>query len=222
MLRIQTRLALLLACCLVPEFVLADEPDRFARWEKSITAMEQKDREAKPPQGAVLFAGSSSTRLWNLEKSFPGIPSINRGFGGSEIADSTHFAARIILPQRPKIIVLYAGDNDINKGKKADEVHRDFGLFVKTIRAELPETRIVFIAIKPSIKRWHLVEEMRKANALIAAEAKKHEKLDYVDIDTPMIGADGLPRKDLFAGDGLHLNEAGYRVWTKLVMPLLK
>lgn len=222
MLRTQTRLTILLACCLVPEFVLADESDGFDKWEKAISAMEQKDREVKPPQGAVLFAGSSSTRRWNLGKFFPEIPSVNRGFGGSKLVDSTHFAARIILPQRPKIIVLYAGDNDINKGLKADEVYHDFGLFVKTIRAELPETRIIFIAIKPSIKRWHLVEEMRKANGLIAAEAKKHDKLDYVDVDTPMIGMDGLPRKELFTDDGLHLNEAGYRVWTKLVKPLLK
>jgi lysophospholipase L1-like esterase len=213
---------LLSTCFLISNDAVTAEPDPFARWEKAIAAMEQKDRKSKPPQGAVLFAGSSSTRLWNLETSFPGIPSINRGFGGSKIADSTHFASRIILPQRPRIIILYAGDNDIQGGKKAEDVHRDFMKFVQTIHAELPETRIVFIAIKPSIKRWRLVDEMRKANAFIAAEARENPKLGYVDIDMPMIGKDGLPRKELFADDGLHLNEAGYRIWTDLVKPLLQ
>jgi len=98
------------------------EDQNSARWEKAITAFEAKAKDDPPPNSAVLFAGSSSIRLWDLDKYFPDTKTINRGFGGSEIADSTHFADRIILPHKPKAIVLYAGDNDVARGKSAKQV----------------------------------------------------------------------------------------------------
>jgi lysophospholipase L1-like esterase len=200
----------------------AEEKDPFARWEKSIAQMEEQDAKSKPAAGGVLFVGSSSIRLWDLHKSFPYDKPLNRGFGGSELADSTHFAARIIIPHKPKKVFLYAGDNDIAKGKSAETVHEDYLKFVQKVHAKLPDAEIIFIAIKPSIKRWELVGEMRKANGLIEAETKKREKLAYADIDKPMIGDDGLPRKDLFLKDGLHLNEAGYKVWNNVMAPFFK
>ena len=202
--------------------VRAEEKDPFARWEKAIAQMEQSDRKSKPAQGGILFVGSSSIRMWDLHKSFPYDKPLNRGFGGSQIVDSTHFADRIIFPHKPKKVFLYAGDNDIAKGKKAKDVRQDFMQFVKKVHTELPDVEIIFIAIKPSIKRWELVEEMRKANALIEAETKKYEQLKYADIDGPMIGKDGMPRKDLFLGDGLHLNEEGYKLWNKVMAPFFK
>lgn len=201
---------------------VGQEQDPFAKWEKAIAQMEESDRKAKPAEGGILFVGSSSIRLWDLHKSFPYDKPLNRGFGGSEIADSTHFAERIIFPHKPKKIFLYAGDNDIAKGKTANIVHEDYLKFVKTVHAKLPDAQIVFIAIKPSIKRWELVGKMRQANSLIEAETKKNAKLFYADTDKPMIGEDGLPRKELFAKDGLHLNEAGYKVWNKVMAPFFK
>jgi hypothetical protein len=139
-----------------------DKPD-FSRWEKDIAAFEMKDKESPPPKGAVLFAGSSSIRLWDLKKSFPTLEAINRGFGGSQIADTTHFAPRIILKTEPRIIVLYAGDNDLAAGKKPDQVSKDFQAFAQVVHKQLPKTRIVFVAIKPSPARWHLVDKQTKA-----------------------------------------------------------
>jgi lysophospholipase L1-like esterase len=196
--------------------------DPFAKWEKAIATMEAQDLKNKPPQGGILFVGSSSIRLWNLSKSFPEAKAINRGFGGSEIADSIHFADRIVMPHQPRKVFLYAGDNDISKGKSAKVVARDYLDFVKVVHGKLPKTEIYFIAIKPSIKRWNLVGEMREANEMIKAECNKNELLGYVDIDTPMIGSDGMPRPELFAKDGLHLNEVGYEVWSKVVEPFLE
>lgn len=200
----------------------ADDPvSPFAQWEPAIADFEKADAKSPPPKGAVLFVGSSSVRLWKLEKSFPNQKVINRGFGGSQIADSVHFADRLVIKHEPKTVVFYAGDNDLAKGKSPEQVSQDFASFVKAIHEKLPETKIVYIGIKPSIKRWNLVEQIRQANRLIQAQCQKDERLAFVDPFPAMLGDDGKPRPELFVKDGLHLSEAGYEVWTKLVNPHL-
>ncbi|MFQ5732154.1 MAG: SGNH/GDSL hydrolase family protein [Planctomycetaceae bacterium] len=192
------------------------------RWAKAIAAFEKQDRRSPPPKNGLLFVGSSSIWLWKLDKSFPHRKAINRGFGGSEIADSIDYADQLILKHKPRIVVLYAGDNDIARGKSAKRVAADFRRFVKTVHAKLPKTRILFIAIKPSIRRWKLADTMKAANTLIADQCGKNERLDYVDVFTPMLGKDGKPRAELFIIDGLHLNAAGYKLWASLLRPYLK
>ncbi len=192
------------------------------RWEETIIAFEKQDQEAPPPENGILFLGSSTIRKWDLEKWFPKLPTINRGFGGSHIADSLYYAKRIVIPYQPRAIVFYAGDNDINVGKSPQQVFSDFKKFVNKIHDSLQETRILFIAIKPSISRWDKVNPMRQANEMIQTYCRKHPRLFYVDIDTPMIGEDGKPKEQLFLEDGLHLNQKGYRLWTQKIRPFLK
>lgn len=200
----------------------AAEKSDFDKWEPSIKKFEQQDQANPQPQGANLFVGSSSIRMWKLDKSFPRFKTINRGFGGSEIVDSIHFADRIILKHKPKVVLLYAGDNDISRMKSAETVTADFQKFVTVVQKELPETEIVFIAIKPSIRRWNLAPEIQKANKAIAAICEKNNRLTYVDIFKPMLDEDGKPRPELFLKDGLHMNEEGYRLWAAAIRPLLK
>jgi lysophospholipase L1-like esterase len=197
------------------------KPRAASQWANAIRAFEEQDKKSPPPKNAILFVGSSSIRMWNLPRFFPDIRTINRGFGGSQIADSVEFAPRIVIPCRPKIIVFYAGDNDIAAGKLPKTVFKDFKAFVKVVHRRLPDTRIVFISIKPSIKRWPLVEKMREANKLIRTFIEADKRLVYVDVDKPMLGVDGKPRSELFVADGLHLSDAGYRLWTSLVLPHL-
>lgn len=219
--------ALCVALCLTPdrEAVSADakaSKPNFEKWEPSIQKFEAQDKTSPQSKGANLFVGSSSIRMWKLDQSFPKFKTINRGFGGSEIADSIHFADRIILKHQPAVILLYAGDNDISHGKSAEVVTADFQKFVSVVRKKLPDARIAFIAIKPSIKRWNLASQIRKANKEIAAICAADQKMDYVDIFKPMLGKDGKPRPELFLKDGLHLNEQGYKIWAKAMQPLLK
>ena len=200
----------------------ADEKADFARWEKAIEAFEQKDRDKPPPRNGILFAGSSSIVRWDLAKSFPDRQVINRGFGGSQIADSVHFAPRIILKHEPRIIVFYAGDNDLAAGKTPERVAADFQELLHAVHKELPTTRILFLAIKPSLARGKLIDKQRHANSLIEELCKKDERLQYVDVVKPMLGDDGKPREELFGKDGLHLSEKGYELWTSILKPLLK
>lgn len=201
--------------------VYAAEPYSPAKWEDDIRAFEEKDKVEPIPPNPILFIGSSSIRMWDLEKWFPYRATLNRGFGGSHIEDSVFYFDRIVTPYRPRAIVFYAGDNDINYGKSPGRVVADFKEFVALMKQRLPEAKLFYIAIKPSLKRWNLVGEMREANRRIEQICMKHENLVFVDIDAPMIAPDGKPDESLFADDGLHLNEKGYQLWTSVLQPKL-
>jgi len=194
----------------------------FARWQKAMDAFTAADHENPTPPGGVLFVGSSSIRLWDLKESFPNLNALNRGFGGSAIRDSIHFFDTLILKHRPRTVVLYAGDNDISGGYNAEQTHQDFLKFQKKLDTALPGTKLVFVAIKPSISRWKLAPTMHEANQMIAATCAEDDRLIYLDIWGPMLGEDGRPRPEYFRKDGLHLNAIGYDLWNKLLTPHLK
>ncbi|QDV52975.1 SGNH/GDSL hydrolase family protein [Gimesia fumaroli] len=215
-------ITLALLCSLSHNGLAAEEQKHnYDRWEKSITQFEKQDQKQGIKKNGVLFVGSSSIRLWNLDKYFPELEAVNRGFGGSEIVDSTHFADRIILKHEPKLIFLYAGDNDLSRKRSPEDVAADFQKFVATVHKTLPQTKIVFIAVKPSLSRWKLADSIVKANQLIADQCADNGLLEYADVWKPMLGADGKPRPELFKSDGLHLNHEGYLVWKKAVQPFL-
>ena len=48
------------------------------------------------------------------------------------------------------------------------------------------------------------------------------KRLAYIDVFTPMLGADGKPRPELYAPDGLHLSEEGYELWRRVTAPHLR
>lgn len=192
------------------------------RWEQAIRAFEESDRANPPPEGGIVFLGSSSFRRWDLEKSFPGKGLINRGFGGSQMADALRYLDRIVLPLKPRILLLYEGDNDLASGKTPETVEREFRELVARVHAALPSTKIVFVGIKPSIRRWNLIEAVREANARVRTVTESNDLLVYIDVDAPLLGDEGEPRRDLFVDDGLHLSAAGYAIWTELVGPHLE
>jgi lysophospholipase L1-like esterase len=199
----------------------AGDAGRFARWEKEIAAVEKRLKEKPPKDGGVIFAGSSSIRLWDLKRSFPDQMYANVGFGGSEIRDVTHFAARIITPYKPGTIVFYAGDNDVASGRKPGQVAADFRAFCAAVHADLPKCRVLFVSIKPSLARWKRFDEQQKANALVKEFCATDPRLAFVDVGPAMLGPDGMPIPGLFAKDGLHLSPAGYEKWAAEVKKAL-
>lgn len=192
-----------------------------SKWEGEIAKFEKQDAETPPMKGGNLFIGSSSIRMWKLKESFPGYECLNRGFGGSNLADVIQFVDRIVVPYEPKVVVLYAGDNDLGNKRTPEQVHADYLSFVEQVRAKLPKTKIVWIAIKPSGKRWALRDQTKAANAAIQADIAAGKGDVNIDVWPPMLGEDGLPRPELYLADQLHLTPAGYAVWNKLVEPHL-
>ena len=194
-----------------------------AKWESEIQSYEALDRAKPPAPGGIIFIGSSFIRLWkSLEQDFSEYRVINRGFGGSEISDSVTYAERIVIPYHPRLVVMYAGGNDIASGKGPDEVAKSFQDFVNKVLSRLPKTRIGFISIAPNPARWSQVEKVKRANALIEQFVGSNPQLSFINVFPHMLGPDGLPRPDLFVEDRLHMNAKGYEMWTRLVKPYLK
>jgi lysophospholipase L1-like esterase len=151
------------------------------------------------------------------------LPVLNRGFGGSQMAHLVYFARRIVTRHRPRAVVVYAGDNDLDArtGKTAETVLADYRAFVRLLHGEVPGARVYFLAIKPSKFRWKRWPEMSRANAMIEAWSDGDPRLSFIDTASALLDPDGGPRDDVFRFDGLHLNAVGYAEWTRVVRPVL-
>jgi lysophospholipase L1-like esterase len=194
----------------------------YGKWERAVSAFEKADKKSPPPKGAVLFVGSSTIVRWKtLKEDFPGLTVLNRGFGGNQIKDSTHYAERMIFPYEPSVIVLRAGGNDINLGWPAKDVFEDFKTFVTKMRGRFTDIPIVYIGLSPTVKREAQIAEGNQLNDLIAAYAKNEKGISFIETRTSTIGADGRPRADLFVSDMLHFNEEGYKILADLVRPVV-
>lgn len=190
-------------------------------WAEAIAAFATADK-AEPRTGGVVFVGSSSIRLWSeLEQDFKNYSAVNRGFGGSTMHACLQHLDRLVLPHKPRLVVVYAGDNDIAEGRSPTQVHDDFVALADVVHQRLPKSHIAFVSIKPSPARADLIGKIREANTQIRDYVKTEPYLSYVDVFTPMLDANGKPREELFRGDELHMNERGYALWTSLISPLL-
>ena len=195
------------------------KPDR---WEKDIAAFEEQDKASPPPTNEIVFVGSSSIRMWKSSEAFPDLKVINRGFGGSEMGDAATYAERIILPYKPRIVVVFAGGNDINAGKSPEQVADAFKSLVGKVHAALPKTKVFYISLFPNVKRRAQDEKCCKANELIQAYTKSDERLGYIDTASKMRAADGGPRPELLRDDGLHMNDDGYKIFNEIVGAVLR
>lgn len=214
------RLSAILALILLPVGAFTAETNK---WEQEIQHLEAGDRTNAPPKSPIVFVGSSSIRLWkSLADDLAPYAVVNRGFGGSEISDSVHFAHRIVIPYRPRLVVMYAGGNDIHGGKTPETVFDDFKAFVSKITKALPRTKIAYISIAPNPARWKEVEQVKAANQLISRYAAEHPQVEFINVFPEMLGDDGLPRPEIYSEDRLHMNEQGYALWTRIVKSHVK
>jgi lysophospholipase L1-like esterase len=193
-----------------------------SKWEKEIARIETTHPAKPEEKGGIVFIGSSSIRMWSsLAQDFPKHRVANHGFGGSMISDSIQYVDRLVTPYAPRLVVMYAGGNDINAGKSAETVAADFKTFVEKIRATQPDVPISYISVAPNPKRWSQIETVKKANALIAEYCAKTPKLKFIDVFSQMLGPDGQPKPDIYLKDELHMNPKGYVIWKEVVGPEL-
>lgn len=214
------KLIVLLALPASATLAQAPNPDPH-RFEAAIADFAAWDAKNSFPEGAILFVGSSSIRRWPTALAFPDLPVINRGFGGAHVSDVNFYYEQVITPYRPATIVFYAGDNDIGAGKTPEQVLSDFETFMARVSKSLPDTRVLFLSIKPSFARWQHWPTMIETNELIQRFIAGQPNLSFVDMATPLLTAEGKP-KDVFVEDGLHLNEAGNRLWQQALRPHLQ
>ncbi len=191
-------------------------------FERAIRRFEISDMEKPPEKGGILFIGSSSIVGWrSLAQDYPDKNVINRGFGGSQIIDSIRNAHRIVIPYQPKMIVFFAGTNDIASGRSAETVFAHYKAFVGKVHAELPDTKIAFISITPAPSRWSMLNSFMRANEMIKHYSENNPNLMYIDAFDEFLNTEGGPRPELFVDDRLHMNPKGYEIWKRVVGPYL-
>jgi len=196
-------------------------------WEGAIRKFREEDRRNPPPKGVIVFTGSSSIRFWkSLKEDMAPLPVLNRGFGGSQIHQVTHYADRIVLPYKPRAVVFYAGENDMaglffSKKRTPVEIRDAYRGFCEKVHVALPQVPIYYISTKPPKRRLRLWPAMQEANQLVREYCASDGRLHYIDIVPAMLDAEGNPRRDVFKWDGIHLNETGYAIWKSIVRPVL-
>ncbi len=194
-----------------------------ARFEAEIRRFEQSDSEKFPPAGAVLCTGSSSMRMWHptIKEDLEPLTVIPRGFGGSTLNDLLHYADRIVIPYKPRAIVVYEGDNDSKAGVSEELFTQTLAAFLKKVHDALPGTRLYFLSVKPSPSRITLMPLMRRYNEAMRSAAAADPRVTYIDVFNPMLDDTGSPIPSVFLKDNLHMNREGYLLWTKVVRPVL-
>jgi lysophospholipase L1-like esterase len=192
------------------------------RWSKEAETFQRWDRQNSFPENAVLFVGSSSIVQWPTAEAFVDFPIINRGFGGSVMADSVYYVEPFVLKYRPQVVVVYAGDNDCAAGIAPELIARDFTLLADTIHAALPETEIICLSVKLSESRKNLWPQMRQVNALYRQYAQEKDYVTYADVDAVLQKDDGMPDSAYYLADRLHLSEKGYAAWNEWMLPIIK
>ena len=204
-------------------FVQAQTYERAKMWDAEVNGLTDIDLKQAPPANPILFVGSSSFRMWtNLRTSFPNLKVLNRAFGGSRLEDVNHYFERLVTPYNPKIIVLYAGENDVNEGVEPETVLESYRKFISMVRAKFPKIKLVYVGLKPSPSRWALADKFKQTNNLIKAEIAKDKRAVFVDVWQPMLNEKGEPRPELFKPDMPHMKENGYEIWRNLLVKYLK
>lgn len=188
------------------------------RFEEEVEQINQKYEEVPPLEGAIVFTGSSSIKMWkDIQSYFPEQPIINTGFGGSQTSDLIHYVDELIIQYQPGKVFIYEGDNDISEGKPTSEIMDDLHTLVGKIKSKLPDTQIFLISAKPSISRWHLKDKYLELNKHFEEYMQSYDNLEYVDVWTPMLDSEGNPKSDVFLEDQLHMNQSGYDIWSEVL-----
>jgi len=203
--------------------VLIAQEQKPAFWE-DIQDFKEADSAAPPPKNAILFVGSSSFTMWkDVQKYFPAYKIINRGFGGSTLLDQVRYVNDIVVPYKPKQVIIYCGENDLASSDTVDgnDVARRFQRLFTLIRNKFPKVQVSYISMKPSPSRELLLKKMRNGNDQIKKFLSTKKRTAFIDVYKDMIDDEGKPRTDIFLDDNLHMNKAGYAIWKKAIEPYL-
>jgi lysophospholipase L1-like esterase len=195
----------------------------LARFENEIKAFETHDQKSPPPKDGILFVGSSTFTKWkNIEKDFPGLPVFNRGFGGSTMAELNYYIDRIVLPYKPKQIIVYEGTNDVAAGQSAERVFDGMKAFHEKVHAALPNTQIYFLPLIPAPSRVKFIAEMDRANKMLSDYIAKHAELHLLDARFLWSDEKGQPDETLYIIDRLHPNRPAYEKLIPIIRKTLE
>ena len=216
---------LLLLFTFIPQVQTNDLVEKYRqaaveRWEEDIKKLEALDRTESDPDGAILFIGSSSIRLWDtMAEDMAPWKTIRRGYGGAKFTDLAVFVERLVAPHECSAVAIFVA-NDISGSdddRTPEEVLELFQYVVAKVQELKPNRAIFFIAITPTSSRWGVWDQIEKANKLISDYCEANAGLHFVPTAADYLNEEGIPNDELFRNDKLHLNRDGYVQWGSLI-----
>jgi lysophospholipase L1-like esterase len=216
------RLFFTLLLALAAPLAAAPDPNP-ARFAKEIDAFDAADAKSPPEKGRIVFTGSSSIRLLDIPRFFPGIAALNRGFGGSHISDVNHYIERCVLRYEPSLVVFYCGGNDLWDKKTPEQVEEDLTEFRTRLFEKLPDAKLIVLAVRPSPARISIIKTEADLNERFHKAAEADKRITYLaDSCDRFLDKMDKPILERFVADGLHMSDAGYEVWKEFLTPYLK
>jgi lysophospholipase L1-like esterase len=194
-------------------------------WEPEIEKFENTARTEHYADDAIIFAGSSSIKLWStLAQDMAPFNVIQRGYGGARLSDFAVYAERIFTPLPGIALVLFIANDitGIERDISPEELKRLFINVVKTFHKSHPGAPVFWIAITPNRARWAVWPQVNEANNLIRKTCENRRNLYFIRTDYAFLNEKGEPREELFISDKLHLNSKGYEIWTGIIKGELK
>jgi lysophospholipase L1-like esterase len=222
-LRLLCALLLLAAPIFAAEEVLSDKSSLtkiLGLYQKVLAGAQQ----SPPAPGSVICIGSSHMQFWkSAQADLAPLTVRNFGVGGSRMTHAADlFVDNLVIPFKPRAVILYEGSNDINAGTKPEAVLENFRKLYGKLHAALPQTRMYVLSVVPSPgKRFLKIAELRKTNELLAKECATQPWMKFIDITEPLIGADGQPKAECFIPGDIHMLPAGYVVWKSVIAPVI-
>jgi lysophospholipase L1-like esterase len=207
--------------------VFTDDFGQLARYRDANAAL----KSPAPGENRVVFFGDSITDIWHIDEYFPGKPCINRGIGGQTTPQMLVRFRQDVIDLQPKVVVILAGTNDIagNTGPmRLEDIEANFSSLAELARAH--DIKVIYSSILPvhnytprsqdfyaqrspakilELNRW-----LKNYCATPSSVSRSNNCL-YLDYFSALVDDKGLLKKEL-AEDGLHPNDAGYKIMAPL------
>ncbi|MBB4350584.1 GDSL-type esterase/lipase family protein [Aliirhizobium cellulosilyticum] len=176
------------------------------------------------PANPIAFYGSSSFRIWSsITEDLGSLDVVNLGFGGGTFLSGIHYMDQLLTPLRPSRIALYFGENDIaSDGLTAHTTLGHLKDLRERISRVIPQSEVFVLSIKHSPARWIYRQEFDLFNRLASDWCGGRDHTSWIEVGTGLIGENGLPMFRYYLPDLVHMNAAGYAVWSASLKKVLR
>jgi GDSL-like Lipase/Acylhydrolase family len=190
-----------------------------ALYDDDVNAILRRILRQRRPDQPIAFYGSSSFLYWaRICEDLRSFDVVNLGFGGGTYASALHYFDRLLLPLKPARVALYFGENDIsNDGLTAASTFARFEMLIARIEASFGLIPIFCLSTKQSPAKWIYSDEVGAFNALVEQACSGKDHMTYVDVGSSLIGENGKPMSKLYVADRIHITDAAYARWAKIL-----
>jgi len=167
---------------------------------------------------SIVFAGDSICEQFDLEKHFAFRPLVNHGINGDHI-DSLAERLSLSFAHRPRAFFFMIGINDLFDGCEFDMLCKRYDdLFAQINLLNMEKIPVFCFSILPvGVERAasDSIDTIRRINIFLQMKCST-ARLDFLNIYPHFDGDEDCLEAE-FTSDGIHLNEAGYTHWRRVL-----